>query len=447
MQPIDKIEKHFTRLGNVASSVLLSDDFSTIKQKAERGDIDARALMVSANVVAINGISNTPILKTLTLSEQDKQRYVAEILALAEKGDIRALNIALIYYLQSPTHQGVSLLHDANLLFEQQRKGEMLVAKWGSAYPSLQMFYRVWLIDNKEFAECLEPPNEIVLKEAVDLAITWACELSFDNTYYQKINNLNQRQRLQAFSALIEEDSFYISSSSTSFRRHIAKFNDFSNKLAVFRMFDLPYASELSVYWLYRSSNAFNNFRRATYQAEKFRFEKQKTNQLISPLMRLVGSAYGRFFYNTELSKQEQVDPQLRGSLVVYNRMFFEDIKQYRSSFLTSLKSGNYMAFQELYWIATEYEQTKDDAVAWALLKASEQYSPAFTEGYQPLFKQKGLQIPNQKTLDIELEKLRPYLPSQESVFNTDLHLNWKDVIQPYVLQKLQEQINLLETE
>ncbi|MEF1229568.1 hypothetical protein QTO02_19075, partial [Vibrio fortis] len=245
----ERIDHHFARLGNFNAQWELNKDYAILVEKAVAGSISARAKIVLSNTVPqTTQYSRDKDLDNLELSDEIKQRYISQILELADRGDIRALHVAMAYYLRAP----ISLFgddDDASMAAERLRKVHQLMELYSDDYLWLKMLYNSWLLEAKNISWCAEnikgrQYSSEFEKGLYSFSRPLLCSNTFNKALFHEIEIMSEVNRLRLFKELIASLEFEFSGSYQTRLEQLKNWDRALNKLALLAHFDVPLVKE-----------------------------------------------------------------------------------------------------------------------------------------------------------------------------------------------------------
>ncbi|MDK9761094.1 hypothetical protein KI743_03705 [Vibrio sp. D420a] len=427
----ERIDHHFARLGNFNAQWELNKDYASLVEKAAAGSIFARAKIVLANTVPRTAhYSRDKGLDDLQLSDDIKKRYIDQILELAEQGDIRVLNTALIYYLWTPlsiTSHGENAVISA----ERLRKAHQLMELYSDDYLWLKVFYNSWQLEAKNISWCAEnikgrQYSSEFEKGLYSFSRPLLCSNTFNKALFHEIEIMSEVNRLRFFKELIASLEFEFSGSHQTRLEQLKKWDRALNKLALLAHFDVPLVKETIAFSLKVLPYEPNRDLAAFYWVDE--------DDQISPLMRLISSMHGKNAYDVELSESEQVIPDILLSVKLFGLAYsYHEREQeyYQFTLENVLPKGDWSVLYTFY-LMYKYE---DNTRAWAMIKTLEQYDEYIAKQVEEDFFLGGLSEPDKKAVQKVMEEIRPYLPEKNKVNYSQIY--WKRDIQPYVLKQL----------
>ncbi|MDA0130320.1 hypothetical protein OH458_19840 [Vibrio sp. MarTm2] len=426
----ERINQHFARLGNFKAQWELTPDYTTLVEKAAAGSIPARAKIVSANAVPQTAhYSRDKGLDDLQLSDEIKQRYISQILELAEKGDIRVLQTALAYYLWTPI--SLSGDDDALIAAERLKKAHRLMELYGDDYLWLEVLYNNWLLEAKNISWCAENINgrqysSEFEKWLYSFSRPLFCSSVFNKKLFNKIEQMSDVRRLRFFEEQIASLEFDFSGSHQARLDQLKKWDRTLNKLALLAYFDVPLVDETLAFSLMS----------LPYEPKRdlAGFYWLDTEHHPSPLMRLISSAKGKNGYDVGKSMNEQIIPEILASERHFGIGYLlqERFDEYYEFTLHNVVSKGDLPSLYSFYLMYKYE---DNPRAWAMIKALEQYDPDIALQVKEDFAVSGLKEPDKKAVEKVMEEIRPYLPEKSQAHYSQIY--WQRDIQPYLLRQL----------
>ena len=427
----ERIDHHFARLGNFNAQWELNKDYASLVEKAAAGSISARAKIVLSNTVPqTTQYSRDKDLDNLELSDEIKQRYISQILELADRGDIRALHVAMAYYLYAP----ISLSgddDDALMATERLRKARRLMELYGNDYLWLNMTYNNWLLEAKDLSWCAENIKgrqyfSEFEKGLYTFSRPFFCNSVFNKKLFNKIELMSDVSRLHFFKELIASMEFDFSGSHQARLYQLKKWDRTLNKLALLAHFDVSLVNEALAFSLLSLPYEPNRDLAGFYWLN--------TERHPSPLMRLISSMYGKNGYDVEESADEQIIPEILASEKYFGLAYAylgRDDEYYQFTLNRVLPKGDWISLYTFY-LMYKYE---DNTRAWAMIKTLEQYDEYIAKQVEEDFFLGGLSEPDKKAVQKVMEEIRPYLPEKNKVNYSQIY--WKRDIQPYLLKQL----------
>ncbi|MEF1170836.1 hypothetical protein [Vibrio sinaloensis] len=427
----ERINHHFARLGNFNAQWELNKDYATLVEKAVAGSISARAKIVLANAVPQTAhYSRDKGLDDLQLSDEIKQRYISQILELAEKGDIRVLQTALAYYLWTP----ISLSgrdDDALMAAERLKKAHRLMELYGDDYLWLGVLYNNWLLEAKNISWCAENINGRQYSSEFEKGLysfsrPLFCSSVFNKKLFNKIEQMSDVSRLHFFKEQIASLEFDFSGSHQARLDQLKKWDRTLNKLALLAHFDVPLVNETLAFSLMLLPYEPNRDLAGFYWLD--------TEHHPSPLMRLISSIFGKNGYDVEKSVDEQIIPEILASEKYFGLAYTylgRDDEYYQFTLNRVLPKGDWSSLYTFY-LMYKYE---DNTRAWAMIKTLEQYDEYIAKQVEEDFFLGGLSEPDKKAVEKVMEEIRPYLPEQSKEHFSKV--SWQEDIQPYLLRQL----------
>ncbi|CAK4070417.1 hypothetical protein [Vibrio sp. 16] len=427
----ERINQHFARLGNFKAQWELTPDYTILVEKAAAGSIPARAKIVSANTVPQTAhYSRDKGLDDLQLSDEIKQRYISQILELAEKGDIRVLQTALAYYLWTP----ISLSgddDDALVAAERLKKAHRLIELYGDDYLWLEVLYNNWLLEAKNISWCAEnikgrQYSSEFEKGLYSFSRPLFCSSVFNKKLFNKIEQMSDVSRLHFFKEQIASLEFDFSGNPQARLDQLKKWDRTLNKLALLAHFDVPLVNETLAFSLMLLPYEPNRDLAGFYWLD--------TEHHPSPLMRLISSIFGKNGYDVEKSVDEQIIPEILASEKYFGLAYTylgRDDEYYQFTLNKVLPKGDWSSLYTFY-LMYKYE---DNTRAWAMIKALEQYDEYIAKQVEEDFFLGGLSEPDKKAVEKVMEEIRPYLPEQSKEHFSKV--SWQENIQPYLLRQL----------
>ncbi|WP_104403261.1 hypothetical protein [Vibrio penaeicida] len=435
----DRINQHFAKLGNYSAYTEVHNDYSQIVDKAKQGDIDARAILITANAVQKTAhYSRSPKLDALNLSDLDKQRYVAEILDLADQGDIRVLKSTLIYYLWTPIRflgDDVKPAEAVNRL----NKADQLVKDFGEHYAWLKVFHNMWLLGAKDFKWCAADMAgkryQSEFERSFDsFSRPLVCGNTFNKQDFNKIGSMTEVQRLELLKHILETKMYPMPDSKDKQKHWFLDWDKTLNTLGYLTYYETPFSKEALSFLLmdlpYEPKRNLQGF--------QWLMDENPTK-----LLRLISSDKGRNIYETDKSFESQGIPSIPSSIKQYARSFaYTDINKYYEITLKNVvPMGDFSSLYVFYLFFT-HEDSVDEAKAIAAIEALELIDPSTAASLKKDFAQSGLKYPSRKDIDKVIDEWKPYLPKKGQGKN--IRLRFSADIQPYVISELDSMVGEL---
>lgn len=435
----ERITHHFAELGSLNAQLELSSDYSSVIDKAKAGSIPARAKIVLANIPAqTTQSSRTRALDDLPLTDELKQQYVEQILALADRGDIRALRVALAYYLRSPItlHGGDT---DAEMAEYRINKARQLVERYGDEYLWLEMIYNNWLLEAKDIQWCVENLEENGYANEFEQGLysysrPMFCSQVFDKALFDRVERMSDSDRLRFFKDQLASLEFDFSGGHQARLDQLKKWDSALNKMALLAYFNVPLVKETLAYSL--MSLPFEPSR------DLAGFYWLDLDNQPSLLMRLISSFKGKNGYDVDKNMEQQLIPEILASKRYFGMGYLlqERFEEYYQFTLKHVVSKGDLPSLYSFYLMFKFD---DNPRAWAMIKALEQYDPDVASQLKRDFAASGLSEPDEKEVAKVMDEISPYLPEQSQTHYSQLY--WHRDIYPYLLKQITSLIELEE--
>lgn len=142
--------------------------------KARDGDISAQINVVIRNTEYLSVAQANTAEITITIPDEEFQKYLSTMFDLADKGDARAILPTIIYMIDAANspldvHRRYSVAHD-------------LVARFGEFNMLYSTVLNIWKIYNFDFEICVSN-DETRLIERQNMSVL--CNMAFDRALYE----------------------------------------------------------------------------------------------------------------------------------------------------------------------------------------------------------------------------------------------------------------------
>ncbi|WP_104403263.1 hypothetical protein [Vibrio penaeicida] len=438
----DRINQHFSKLGNYSAYTEVHSDYSQIVDKAKQGDIDARAILITANAVQKTAhYSRSPKLDALNLSDLDKQRYVAEILDLADQGDVRTLKSALVYYLWQPTK--LSANYEQGVKAQDRiKRANQLLNNYGEQYAWLIMLHNQWLLGAKDIRWCaLKDIQKTYLSEfhksLDDFSRGYLCMNTFNGQEFERIGSMSKVERLEHLRATLTEYPADMPDDKNKLKVWLNDWDKQLNLLGYHVFYETPLSKEVLSYLLYSLPYGPNRKLQGFYWL---------TDENPSRLMRLISSTMGNNIYDPTKNFDEQGIASIASStkLFAYSLLYAEKFNEYYDVALKKvLPMGDLTTLYTFYLLFT-LDSYKHETRAWSAIEALEVHEPEIASSLKKNYLNKGFKQPDKQAVNKVLESWEPYLPSYgEGVF---VRTNLAENVIPYTTAELTKMIESLKS-
>ncbi|GAB3530645.1 hypothetical protein [Photobacterium alginatilyticum] len=427
----DRINKHFAKLGNLDAKWALGEGYKELVKNARLGSIAAKGKIVQANTVQETPhFSRDKDLDALQLSDEIKQRYVSEILELAEKGDIRALRTALVYYLWTPLSLSGSDT-DAIKATNRLKNAQRLVKRFGDQYGWLKMLYKIWLLEAKDVAWCTQSfegkqYTSGFEKDLETFSRPLLCSSVFDKKLYEQIRLMDEVSRIRDFKEqLVSLDANFTGNMQARLKK-LKEWDKAANHIALLAYFNVPLAKEMLAFMLTSLPYEPNQNLAGFYWID--------LDHEPSPLMRLISSVNGKNGYNINKKITEQVIPEILASEKHFGMSYLYQGRlddYYKFTLKNVLPKGDLPTLYSFY-LMFKFE---DNTRAWAMIKALEQYDTNMANQLAADFTVSGLHQPDRLAVEKVMAEIKPYLPERSKAHYSQI--DWRRDIKPYLLLQL----------
>lgn len=418
---VDKISEHFSRIGSYLPSASLhgySKEY--ILQKVKEGDVDAKGILVQSSIEydSVSYQRAKPIIFN-DIPQSTKEKYINEILVMADKGDVRAIFPAMAYYLFSTSSS-------ADEIFIKQKKAKSLFYRYANNHVPAQHLYLAFLLSAKDISFCADR-KETTSSYMNKLGLTKAlsCMPVYNIDAFEKISLMDARQRLVHFKGII--------SSMPSYPMKDYDIDGVLNEISILAYFNTPYSKETLFFLLSIMDGHPNRAKEALHWLE--------VSDSSSKLMKTILACMSIKPFDVKTPKDMQVISDFKSSGFLYSLSFYKEQKW--DDFIAYivkevLPTGNYGSLRYVYFA---YVYKKDGDRAWAIITALKKYDPLLSAQLEENFDRHKFKRPTkEKTADI-MGEFSSYLPSPSIAFDA-IGIDWDSEAKPYILKDIGHMIN-----
>ena len=219
-------------------------------------------------------------------------------------------------------------------------------------------------------------------------------------------------------------------------KKWLLDWNTALNKLGYLAYYEVPYSKEVLSFLLTELPYLPNRDLQGLYWL---------SGDEPTKLEKLVSGGLGKNLYDSNLSFEKQGIPSIPSSIRHYATSFlfsYEASKYYETMLKRALPKGDLFTLYGFYFVFSS-EIARDEAIAWAAIRALEIHRPKRAHLLEQDFLNRGLTKPSDSQVDKILNEWSPYLPKPgEGKF---IHTRFDSDIKPYVLSELAIKLKKLE--
>ncbi|WP_434761774.1 hypothetical protein [Vibrio fortis] len=242
----EKVINHFARLGEPYAQYVLDKDINKLLTKAREGDIAAQIYFVVNNTEYLSVAQANTAEITITIPDEEFQKYLSTMFDLADKGDARAILPTIIYMIDAANspldvHRRYSVAHD-------------LVARFGEFNMLYATVLNMWKIYNFDFEICVSN-DETRLIERQNMSVL--CNMAFDRALYEELSAMTVEERLIHYRDYIAKIKL-ADEDVESYDTAIAWLEEIKT-VAVYSLLDVPYSRTLVPYMRYKPGGKYRH--------------------------------------------------------------------------------------------------------------------------------------------------------------------------------------------
>ncbi|MFB9215828.1 hypothetical protein [Vibrio sinaloensis] len=426
-----KVLQHFAALGEPLAQYSLDNDIEALLAKARAGDVSAQIYTVLKNT-EYNSIGKVNTAEqTVVIPREELNRYITAMVALAQKGDARAILPTIVYMIDAPNpaytvETRFNIAHD-------------LVERFGQFNMMYAVMLNMWKITHSDFEICISE-DETMLIDRQNMSVL--CGMAFDRKRYDELKTMSSKERLVSFKNYLA--SVKLSDEEVETREGAVKWLEEMRTVSIYSLLEVPYSRELLPYMVYRP---YGQYRLQEIRAEYW-YEKYATTHTVDETNFKLLLALSSHLYLIDSSQAEAVRESFTDFIP-----FSENLYIY-----SHVKRGEHVKAEELYLkqvfehgdidalhnLSMIYEFViKDHVKARALMDIYSEYRPDFSEHILSSFRRTGHFKENSPEFELQVKeqtkRFKKKLPKDAST--TQFFLTWNDALKPYLIGKLDQLI------
>lgn len=242
----EKVINHFARLGEPYAQYVLDKDINKLLTKAREGDIAAQIYFVVNNTEYLSVAQANTAEITITIPDEEFQKYLSTMFDLADKGDARAILPTITYMVDAANsplnvHGRYRVAHD-------------LVDRFGEFNVMYAAVLNIWKVYNYDYEICVSK-DETKLIERQNMSVL--CSFAFDRELYEELSAMTVEERLihyRDYIATINHADEDVESDDTA----IAWLEEITT-VAVYSLLDVPYSRTLVPYMRYKPGGKYRH--------------------------------------------------------------------------------------------------------------------------------------------------------------------------------------------
>ena len=242
----EKVINHFARLGEPYAQYILDKDINKLLAKAREGDISAQIYFVLKNTKYFSIAKGNTAEVTVTIPDEEFQKYLSTMFDLADKGDARAILPTIIYMVDAENYplnvsKRFNIAHD-------------LVARFGEFNMMYAFIVNMWKVNNYDLEICVSN-DETRLIERQNMSVL--CSMAFDRALYEELSAMTGKERLIRYRdylakiKLVDEDvePYDVAEAWMEALRTVA----------VYSLLDVPYSKTIVPYMRYKPDGKYRH--------------------------------------------------------------------------------------------------------------------------------------------------------------------------------------------
>lgn len=447
-----KISKHFAKLGNIDAKINITPAeeldrtfINKIIELAANGNISAKSIIVHSLIADHPSHTKPSYLKQLKINDQLAKKYVEEVRILARKGDIRAIDSALLYALYAPVVHRAYGAKTTDMYTKRINDIFYLSENYNRYHPSRALAFYLFERRAKDITWCHENVKNKVYVDGFSSSLDSVSRSFYCTDYYyspelmSRLTEMTNTERLQYLLEIVNSIDD-ITTEREKRKDSIINFDSKVQKIAHLAYFDVPFSKEIIAFWISYSAPYLDEYS----SVEKY-YWSYKDKGAKSIFRRFIDRMNGINSYDPKASSEQLVIPEIMLSKAHYAFYLKESgrSEKFKNLVMEELLPAGWIG--GLLYVFDMSIVNKDYSYAYALAEAMGNYnSNVSSQMKEHLTSSAGSNLGYEKQGERILATFEPFLPTEREAF-LNLSVYWERDIKPYLIRNIKQELEKAE--